>query len=77
VVIKLPGIVQVSLGSCSGGSTIKGSEPRKNGVSPSVIGVPAIANQFLRDVSLSDVAISAKTKWDKNKDVSSVLSHAR
>jgi hypothetical protein len=50
VVLKSRGIIQISLGGCSGGSTIKGSERRKKAVSPWVIGVPAIVDQILLEL---------------------------
>jgi hypothetical protein len=74
-VVKFPRIAQISLGSGSETDTIKGGERREKGC-PSVIGVPAIDNQILRDVSLSGLTISAKIKWDKNKDVGPVLGQA-
>jgi len=77
VVVKFPGIVRISLGSGSGRTRTKGSERRKKRVSSSVIGVPAIANQTLRDGSVSGLTVSVKIKWNKNKDVGPVLGQAR
>jgi hypothetical protein len=76
-VVKSRGIIQISLGGCSGASTIKGSERRKKAVSPWVIGVPAIVDQILLELSFSGVTICAKVEWNKNENIGSPLDHAR
>jgi hypothetical protein len=76
-VVKSQGIIQISLDGCSGGSTIKGSERRKKAVSPWVIGVPAIVDQILLELSFSGVTICAKVEWNKNENIGSPLDHAR
>jgi hypothetical protein len=76
-VVKSQGIIQISLGGCSGGSTINGSERGKKAVSPWVIGVPAIVDQILLELSFSGVTICAKVEWNKNENLGSPLDHAR
>ena len=75
--VKFRGIAQIPLGSCSGGSTIKGSERRKKAVSPRVIGVPTIVDQILLELSFSGVTICAKIEWNKNENIGSALDHAQ
>ncbi len=67
----------MSLGGCSGGSTIKGSKRKKKAVSPWVIGVPAIVDQILLELSFSGVTICAKVEWNRNENIGSPLDHAR
>ena len=55
---------------------MKGSERRKKAVSPWVIGVPAIVDQILLELSFSDVTICAKVEWNKNENIGSPLDHA-
>ena len=74
--VESQGIIQISLGGFSEGSTIKGSERRKKAVSPWVIGVPAIVDQILLELSFSDVTICAKVEWNKNENIGSPLDHA-
>ena len=75
--VKSRGIIQIPRGGCPGGSTIKGSERRKKAVSPWVIGVPAIVDQILLELSFSGVTIFAKFEWNKNENIGSALDHAR
>jgi hypothetical protein len=77
VVVKSRGIIRISLGGCSGGSAIKGSECRKKALSPWVIGVPAIVDQILLELSFSSMTICAKVEWNKNENTGSPLDHAR
>jgi hypothetical protein len=76
-VVKSRGIIQISLGGCSGGSTIKGSERRKKALCPWVIGVPAIVDQISLELSLSGVTICAEVEWNRNENTGSPVDHAR
>jgi hypothetical protein len=63
-VVKSRRIIQISLGGCSGGS-----ERRKKAVSPWIIGVPAIVDQILLELSFSGVTICAKVEWNRNENI--------
>ncbi len=73
--VKSRGIIQISLGGCSGGTTI--NERRKKAVSPWVIGGPAIVDEILLELSCSGVTSCAKVEWNNNGNIGSPLDYAR
>jgi hypothetical protein len=76
-VVKSRGIIQLSLGSCSGATAAKGIERRKNVVSPRAAAVAPIANPIFSDFSFFGVTVSAKIKRHEHEYIGGFLDYAR